>query len=79
MVSGRQSGPASRGPASRRPAQIDGDLGRLKKEDKGTKLRNTRRGRVVGRQEGKGKQRKTQANRDVRNRATESMREAETR
>lgn len=63
MVSGRQSVPASRGPASRGPAQTDGDLGWLKREDKGTELRNTRKGRVRGRQEGKGKQRETQANR----------------
>lgn len=79
VVSGRQSGPASRELASRGPAQRDGDLGWLKREDEGTELRNTRRGRVGVRQEGEGKQRETQANRDVRNRATEGMREAETR
>lgn len=79
VVSGRQSGPASRELAFRGPAQRDGDLGWLKREDEGTELRNTRRGRVGVRQEGEGKQRETQANRDVRNRATEGMREAETR
>lgn len=49
MVSGRQSAPASR-----EPAQIDGDLGRPRKEDKGTEPRtSTGRGREGGRK-GKG-------------------------
>ena len=70
MVSGRQSRSASRG-----PAQTDGDLGEPRKVDKGTQPRAiARREREGGRQEGKGKQRETQPDRQVRDGETQSMR-----